>query len=242
MSAAGSDAIETVPLTVPPALEAIGVSKSFGTVRALEDVSLTLERGTIHALLGENGAGKSTLVKCIMGFYQADAGRISVGGVEARIASPRDAAGLGIGMVYQHFTLVDAMTVAENLVLSRRQAPLRVQLGGGAKGGRGVHGHDAVPARSVEADQHAGGGREAEARDPEAALSRQLDRDPRRADVGADAGRGRRGAGAAARHGQGRAPDGADDLAQVPRGDAVRRRGDRAAARAVRRAAAASPT
>ena len=123
MSVAGSDTVETVPLTVPPALEATGVSKSFGSVRALEDVSLTLERGTIHALLGENGAGKSTLVKCIMGYYQADTGRISVGGVDARIGSPRDAAGLGIGMVYQHFTLVDAMTVAENLVLSRRQHP-----------------------------------------------------------------------------------------------------------------------
>ena len=87
---------------------------------ALGDVSLVLERGTVHALLGENGAGKSTLVKCIMGYYQADTGRVSVGGVPARIASPRDAAGLGIGMVYQHFTLVDAMTVAENLVLSRQ--------------------------------------------------------------------------------------------------------------------------
>ena len=123
MSVAGSDTVETVPLSVPPALEATGVSKSFGSVRALEDVSLTLERGTIHALLGENGAGKSTLVKCIMGYYRADAGRINVGGLEARIASPRDAAGLGIGMVYQHFTLVDAMTVAENLVLSRRKHP-----------------------------------------------------------------------------------------------------------------------
>jgi general nucleoside transport system ATP-binding protein len=123
VSVAGSDAVEAAPVTVPPALEAIGVSKTFGTVRALEDVSLTLERGTIHALLGENGAGKSTLVKCIMGFYKADEGKISVGGVPARIASPRDAAALGIGMVYQHFTLVEAMTVAENLVLSRRQLP-----------------------------------------------------------------------------------------------------------------------
>ena len=110
-------------MVVPPALEAIGLSKSFGSVSALDDVSLVLERGTVHALLGENGAGKSTLVKCIMGYYQADTGRVSVGGVAARIASPRDAAALGIGMVYQHFTLVDAMTVAENLVLSRQKHP-----------------------------------------------------------------------------------------------------------------------
>jgi len=125
MSVAGLDPDETatVRLTAPPALEAIGLSKSFGALRALDDVSLVLERGTVHALLGENGAGKSTLVKCIMGYYRADAGRVSVDGAEARIASPRDAAALGIGMVYQHFTLVEAMTVAENLVLSRRQHP-----------------------------------------------------------------------------------------------------------------------
>ncbi len=115
---------ETVPgLGAPPALEAEGVSKHFGSLIALDDVSLRLERGTVHALLGENGAGKSTLVKCIMGYYRADTGRVMVGGAEATIASPRDAAALGIGMVYQHFTLVDAMSVAENLVLSRRQHP-----------------------------------------------------------------------------------------------------------------------
>jgi simple sugar transport system ATP-binding protein len=106
-----------------PALEAIGIRKQFGSMLALDDVSLKLERGSVHALLGENGAGKSTLVKCIMGYYAADAGQVLVGGVAARIKSPRDAAALGIGMVYQHFTLVDNMTVAENLVLSRRQHP-----------------------------------------------------------------------------------------------------------------------
>jgi simple sugar transport system ATP-binding protein len=107
----------------PPALEAVGLGKRFGSVLALDDVSLRLERGTVHALLGENGAGKSTLVKCIMGYYRADVGRVSVGGVEARIGSPRDAAALGIGMVYQHFTLVEAMSVAENLVLARQKHP-----------------------------------------------------------------------------------------------------------------------
>ncbi len=71
----------------------------------------------------ENGAGKSTLVKCIMGFYRADSGDVSVDGKGRDIASPRDAHGLGLGMVYQHFTLVPNMTVAENLVLARAHLP-----------------------------------------------------------------------------------------------------------------------
>ena len=125
MSVAGtdSDSVETVSLRPPPALEATGLSKSFGSLHALQDVSLVLQHGTVHALLGENGAGKSTLVKCIMGYYRADTGRVNVNGVEARIGSPRDAAAQGIGMVYQHFTLVEAMTVAENLVLARQHLP-----------------------------------------------------------------------------------------------------------------------
>ncbi len=106
-----------------PALEAIGIRKQFGPVLALDAVSLRLGRGSVHALLGENGAGKSTLVKCIMGYYAADAGQVLVNGVATRMKSPRDAAALGIGMVYQHFTLVDNMTVAENLVLARRDHP-----------------------------------------------------------------------------------------------------------------------
>jgi simple sugar transport system ATP-binding protein len=123
VSVVSVESVETVRLTVPPALEAIGLSKRFGSVLALDDVSLRLERGTVHALLGENGAGKSTLVKCIMGYYRADTGRVAVEGAESKIGSPRDAAALGIGMVYQHFTLVEAMTVAENLVLARRKHP-----------------------------------------------------------------------------------------------------------------------
>jgi simple sugar transport system ATP-binding protein len=105
------------------AIEASGLTKRFGAFTALDNVTLKLARNTVHALLGENGAGKSTLVKCIMGYYQADEGRVIVRGLPAAIESPRDAAGLGIGMVYQHFTLVDNMTVAENLVLARRDHP-----------------------------------------------------------------------------------------------------------------------
>jgi general nucleoside transport system ATP-binding protein len=105
------------------ALEANGLTKRFGALTALDAVSLKLRSGTVHALLGENGAGKSTLVKCIMGYYQADDGAVRVNGSDTAIKSPRDAAALGIGMVYQHFTLVDNMTVAENLVLARRNHP-----------------------------------------------------------------------------------------------------------------------
>jgi ABC-type uncharacterized transport system ATPase subunit len=106
-----------------PSLETIGMTKIFGSLAALEDVSIKIEPGTVHALLGENGAGKSTLVKCIMGFYSADKGQVLLDGKEAPIRNPRDARALGIGMVYQHFTLVPSLTGAENLVISRADAP-----------------------------------------------------------------------------------------------------------------------
>ena len=107
----------------PPRIEARAMTKAFGGATVLDNVSLTLEPGTVHALLGENGAGKSTLVKCIMGFYEADSGELLVNGTPVAIKSPRDAQAAGIGMVYQHFTLVENMTVAENLLIARRQVP-----------------------------------------------------------------------------------------------------------------------
>jgi simple sugar transport system ATP-binding protein len=104
-------------------VEVVGMTKRFGGVTALEDVSTRIAAGAFHALLGENGAGKSTLVKCLVGYYQPDAGQIVVGAREQTIRSPHDAHALGIGMVYQHFTLVPSMTVAENLVMSRDDVP-----------------------------------------------------------------------------------------------------------------------
>jgi len=104
-------------------LEALGVSKRFGSVAALNDVSLRLRESSFHALLGENGAGKSTLVKCIMGFYKPDQGEVLFGDKQEIINSPHEAKELGIGMVYQHFTLIPNMTVAENIVLSRPRLP-----------------------------------------------------------------------------------------------------------------------
>ena len=118
------EAVQAAPgRTPPPRLWARDMSKRFGNLAALDDVSFLLRPGSVHALLGENGAGKSTLVKCIMGFYRADRGKVLVGDSEVHVASPKDARSLGIGMVYQHFTLVENMTVAENLVMARTQLP-----------------------------------------------------------------------------------------------------------------------
>jgi simple sugar transport system ATP-binding protein len=107
----------------PPRLEAIGLSKRFGALQALSDVSLTLPSGQFRALLGENGAGKSTLVKCIMGTYRADSGTVKVGAEAVELKNPRQAHHLGIGMVYQHFTLVENMSVVENLVMAQEHIP-----------------------------------------------------------------------------------------------------------------------
>jgi general nucleoside transport system ATP-binding protein len=113
---------------VPPpkgafGVDAIAMTMRFGDFVALDNVELKVRPGTFHALLGENGAGKSTLVKCIMGYYHTTEGNVLVGGHEQAIANPKDAHALGLGMVYQHFTLVGAMTVAENLVLARDHVP-----------------------------------------------------------------------------------------------------------------------
>lgn len=108
------------------ALEALNISKHFGALVALNNVSLQLKKGSFHALLGENGAGKSTLVKCIMGYYTPDSGELVVEGKQHDISNPRHAHQLGLGMVYQHFTLIPNMTVMENLVLARPHLPIKI--------------------------------------------------------------------------------------------------------------------
>lgn len=110
---------QATQIDAPPELEIVNMTKRFGSLVALDQVSMSLKPGTFHALLGENGAGKSTLVKCVMGFYSPTSGEIRVNQQSQLIRSPKDAHEHGIGMVYQHFTSVPAMTVAENLVLSR---------------------------------------------------------------------------------------------------------------------------
>jgi simple sugar transport system ATP-binding protein len=105
------------------ALDTYRLTKRFGAFTAMDGVTMRVEPGTVHALLGENGAGKSTLVKCVAGFQRAEEGSILIDGREQDIANPIVARALGIGMVYQHFTLAPGMTVAENLLLAGGRTP-----------------------------------------------------------------------------------------------------------------------
>jgi len=105
------------------ALEGININKRFGELKALDDVTIQVKKNSFHALLGENGAGKSTLVKCIMGYYQPDSGELLLNEHQQKVSNPKQALELGIGMVYQHFTLIPNMSVAENLVMARPKLP-----------------------------------------------------------------------------------------------------------------------
>src|SRR5262244_948163 len=98
-------------------IELRNITKRFGAVLANDRVSIKVAPGTIHAIVGENGAGKSTIMRIAYGFYTADSGEILIEGQVRQITTPHDAIALGIGMVHQHFMLVDTMTVAENIVL-----------------------------------------------------------------------------------------------------------------------------
>ncbi len=127
-------------LTADAAIELRRIDKSFGDVHAVRGVSLRIEGGGITGIVGENGAGKSTLMSILYGLHRADAGEIRVDGRPVGMASPRDAIGHGIGMVHQHFMLVDSFTVLENLVLGAEGGAL---LAGGlaaARGGTGPAG------------------------------------------------------------------------------------------------------
>src|SRR5215470_16738347 len=100
-----------------PLLEAVGLTKSFGSLRACDAINLDVRAAEIHALLGENGAGKSTLVKMIYGLLQPDAGGLRWRGAPVTIAGPAQARAIGVGMVLQHFSLFENLTVAENVAL-----------------------------------------------------------------------------------------------------------------------------
>lgn len=109
---------------LPAAIELDGINKHFGPVHANRDIHLTVQRGTVHGIVGENGAGKSTLMSILYGFYTADSGTIRVGGKTVTITDSRHALALGIGMVHQHFMLVDNFTVIENIVLGAEDSAL----------------------------------------------------------------------------------------------------------------------
>ena len=101
----------------PPAVEFVAINKQFGAVHANADVMLKIQTGSIHGIVGENGAGKSTLMNILYGFYEADSGEILINGAKAKIKTSEEAIALGIGMVHQHFMLVDDFTVMENILL-----------------------------------------------------------------------------------------------------------------------------
>ena len=142
-----------------PAVELVSITKQFPGVLANDDISLTVRWGEVHCLLGENGAGKSTLISILSGMVRPDAGEIRVGGQVARIDSPRAALELGVGTVYQHSTLVRALTVLENLLLGETRG-LRLNV-------------DAARARLAEVAATLGVGIDADAPAGELALGHQ---------------------------------------------------------------------
>src|SRR6056297_2008929 len=112
------------PVSAAPAIELKGISKAFGPVQANRDISLSVAPGTIHGIVGENGAGKSTLMSILYGFYKADAGEIFVNGRQTPMPDSQAAIKAGIGMVHQHFKLVQNFSVLENVVLGAEDGAL----------------------------------------------------------------------------------------------------------------------
>ena len=111
-------------MTEFPAIELKGVSKSFGPVEANKNISIKVKVGSIHGIIGENGAGKSTLMSILYGFYKADGGQIFINGKKTVISDSQAAISAGIGMVFQHFKLVENFTVLENIVLGAEDGAL----------------------------------------------------------------------------------------------------------------------
>ncbi|MCV2882660.1 ABC transporter ATP-binding protein [Actibacterium sp. XHP0104] len=111
-------------MTNAPAIELKGISKAFGPVQANKDISIRVMPGTIHGIIGENGAGKSTLMSILYGFYKADAGQIFINGTPTQIPDSQAAIRAGIGMVFQHFKLVQNFTVLENIILGAEEGRL----------------------------------------------------------------------------------------------------------------------
>ena len=206
----------------PLALELKGVTKRFGALTANDSVDLDVRRGEVHALLGENGAGKSTLMNVLYGLHQPDEGEIHLRGEPVQIGSPREAIGMRIGMVHQHFMLIPVMTVAENVVLAsepRKGAAARRRRGRAARP-RAVR---ALRPRGRPARARRGHRRRPAAarRDPARAAPRRGPADPRRADRGADGAGDRRAVQGPAQ------PDRGGRLGHLHHAQAARGAGDR---------------
>lgn len=105
-------------------IEMLHITKEFPGIKANDDITLQLRKGEIHALLGENGAGKSTLMSVLFGLYQPEEGEIRKNGKPVKINDPNDATALGIGMVHQHFKLIDVFTVLDNIILGAEDTKL----------------------------------------------------------------------------------------------------------------------
>ncbi|MDQ7070693.1 MAG: ABC transporter ATP-binding protein [Rhodobacterales bacterium] len=117
-------AVSTPPSPAPPAIKLVGISKAFGPVQANKDISISVQPGTIHGIIGENGAGKSTLMSILYGFYKADKGDIYISGQKTEIPDSQAAIAAGIGMVFQHFKLVENFSVLENVILGAEDGAL----------------------------------------------------------------------------------------------------------------------
>ncbi|MEN8935104.1 MAG: ABC transporter ATP-binding protein, partial [Planktotalea arctica] len=114
----------TTAPSIEPAIELKGISKAFGPVQANKDISIRVMPGTIHGIIGENGAGKSTLMSILYGFYKADKGEIFISGKKTQIPDSQAAIAAGIGMVFQHFKLVENFSVLENIILGAEDGPM----------------------------------------------------------------------------------------------------------------------
>lgn len=116
--------------TLEDYLKVIGVEKSFGAVRALDSVNLQASKGECIAILAENSAGKTTLARVLIGLYQPDSGTIELGGTAISVTSPASAIDHGIGIIHQHFSLVDAMAAEENILIGLPCAKREEQMAG----------------------------------------------------------------------------------------------------------------
>ncbi len=159
-------------------IEMLHITKEFPGIKANDDITLQLRKGEVHALLGENGAGKSTLMSVLFGLYQPEQGKILKNGKEVAIRNPNDANALGIGMVHQHFKLVECFSVLDNIILGVEPNKMGFFAEGrGTQKGDGAERKVRPAGGPGRTDQRYLGGYAAARGDPEDAVPRQRDPD-----------------------------------------------------------------